>query len=71
MQIQCLHTFLDGTQRFERDETRIVDDERGAYFVAQGWAKDLSGQATAGDTAAAETILDIQSGSIDAGDHHG
>lgn len=38
MKITCLTTFLDGAERFEKDDVRTVEDERGAYFVDQGWA---------------------------------
>lgn len=38
MKITCLTTFIDGRDRFEKDDVRTVDDERGAYFVANGWA---------------------------------
>lgn len=38
MKIHCLTTFLDGTDRFEAGDTRTVDDERAARFIAAGWA---------------------------------
>ncbi len=40
MKIICDTTFLDGRDRFEAGETRVVSDERGAYFVAQKWAHE-------------------------------
>lgn len=58
MKIVCDTTFLHGRDRFEKDDQRTVDDEAGAYFIAQGWAH------TAGETAAAtqpagEVTLDV------------
>lgn len=38
MKITCLTTFLDGPDRFEKDDVRSVDDTRAAYFIANGWA---------------------------------
>ena len=38
MKIICDTTFLDGRDRFEKDETRVVDDKRGKYFIKKGWA---------------------------------
>ncbi len=52
MKITCLTTFLDGSDRFEKDDVRTVDDTRGAYFVAQGWA-------TADGVEVAETTLEV------------
>lgn len=43
MRIKVLTTFLDGKDRFEKDDERTVENERGARFVAAGWAKSLSG----------------------------
>lgn len=36
--IHCLTTFLDDRDRFEAGETRIVEDDRAARFIAAGWA---------------------------------
>lgn len=71
MKIHCLTTFLDVVDRFEKDDQRTVDDERGARFVAAGWAKDASGEVATGGSAAGETTLDIQSNVIGTGDNHG
>lgn len=38
MRITCTTAFLDGPDRFEAGDTRTVPDDRGAYFVANGWA---------------------------------
>lgn len=60
MKIQCTTTFLDGTDRFENGDVRTVEDERGARFVAAGWATDLAGRVATGDAFEGETTLDIQ-----------
>ena len=58
MRIHCLTKFLDGTDAFEKDDHRTVDDERGARFVANGWAKEEGGEAAA--PVSGDTTLDIQ-----------
>lgn len=58
MRIHCLTPFLDGTDRFEKDDHRTVDDERGARFVAAGWAVAEGGEAVA--PAGGSADLDIQ-----------
>lgn len=60
MKIEALTTFLDGKDRFEPTDIRTVDDGRGAYFVNNGWAKDLSGEVATGE-AGGNADLDIQS----------
>lgn len=58
MRIHCLTPFLDGADRFEKDDQRTVDDERGARFIANGWAVAEGGKAFA--PAACDADLDIQ-----------
>lgn len=60
MKIQVLSTFLDGTDRFEKDDCRTVDDDPGARFVANGWANDGAGRVATGSEQTAETTLDIK-----------
>lgn len=65
MKIICTATFLDGTDRFEAGETRVVDDARAAYFIAQKWAHESTQAhgaqpAAAGDAAA--VTLTVQNG---------
>jgi|CXWJ01.1.fsa_nt_gi uncharacterized protein YPO0396 len=60
MKIQVLSTFLDGTDRFEKDDCRTVDDDRGSRFVANGWANDVDGRVATGSEQTAETTLDIK-----------
>ena len=42
MKIEALSTFLDGRERFEKGDIRTVDDAKAAYFVENGWAKDIT-----------------------------
>ena len=59
MKIKAITTFLDGTDRFEKDDERTVSDERGAYFVANGWAEDVAGRVATVEATTKETTLDI------------
>lgn len=58
MKITCTTTFLDGPERFEAGDVRQVDDERGARFVAAGWATAEGAETAA--TAAGDVALDVQ-----------
>lgn len=60
MQIECLTTFLDGRERFEKGDVRTVDDERGAYFIEQGWAVEPGGASSKKPGIVSKT-LDIMS----------
>jgi hypothetical protein len=62
MKIEILTTFLDGKDEYIKDEVRIVSDEAGARFVANGWAKDEAGRVAV--AASGETALDIQNTSM-------
>jgi hypothetical protein len=66
MRIKCLTTFLDGAERYEADDIRSVPDDRGAYFVANGWAEDLSGDTTTGDTTLAVDSTTVTTGDSNA-----
>lgn len=70
MKIEVLNTFLDGMERFEAGDIRTVDDERGARFVANGWAKDTAGRVATGTTTD-NADLSIQNSIIGLGDNHG
>lgn len=60
MKIHCLTTFLEGVDRFEAGDVRTVPDDIGARLVANGWAKDVSGEIVTGEAAVGEATLDIQ-----------
>lgn len=72
MKIQCTTTFLDGMRRFEAGDVVTVEDARGAYFVANGWAVVVRG---AGAEAAAPSggavALDIHGAASGTGDSNG
>lgn len=71
MKIQVLSTFLDGTDRFEKDDGRTVDDDRGSRFVANGWAIDVDGRVATGSEQTAETTLDIKNAVMGQEARHG
>lgn len=71
MKIQVLSTFLDGTDRFEKDDCRTVDDDRGSRFVANGWANDVDGRVATGSAVTADSKLAINNSVIGLGDSNG
>lgn len=71
MRIQCLTTFLDGPDRFERGDLRTVADERGAFFVAQGWAAPEGRVTAAASTEHGNVVLDIQDATMSQEVKHG
>lgn len=71
MRIKALTTFLDGRNRFEKDDLRTVSDEDGARYVANGWAEDEAGRVATGEAATGETDLAIDKSVIGLGDNHG
>lgn len=60
MEIKVLKLFLDGRNRFEAGEVRVVPDEDGAYFCANGWAEDVAGNVPTGEIKPGTTKLDIR-----------
>ncbi len=70
MKIEVLNTFLDGTEKFESGDVRTVSDERGAYFVANGWAKDQANRVATGEPGGSAE-LNIQNSVIGLGDNNG
>lgn len=71
MRIKCLTTFLDGSDRFERDDLRTVDDERGAYFIAQGWAAAEGAATPATLPEQGNAVLDIHDATMSPEVQHG
>jgi len=69
MKIICDTTFLDGKDRFENGDQRTVDDVRGAYFIANGWAHEVGG--TASDLFSGEVNLDVHNAVNGLKDNHG
>lgn len=70
MKIKAISVFLDGSDRFEIDDQRTVADERGAYFVANGWAIDMDGRVATGDSEAATDLI-INNSGLGLGDSNG
>ena len=71
MKIKCLTFFLDGRERFEKDDVRTVSDEDGARLVANGWAEDTAGRVAKGNADSGVTDLAIDNSTIGLGDNHG
>lgn len=45
MRIHCTTTFLHGRDRFEAGDVRTVSDEDARYFIGNGWATEVDGEA--------------------------
>ena len=58
MKIICTTTFKHGRDAFELGDVRTVDDDIGAYFIANGWAREPGAEAVA--AAIGDTTLDVQ-----------
>jgi len=70
MRIECLTTFLDGRERFEKGDTFTISDERGAYFVKNQWAKKVGDQ-TPAPLPTTQTDLAVHNSVIGTGDSNG
>ena len=70
MRIKCLTTFLDGAERFEKDDIRTVDEARAQRFLAHGWAVENIGGVPV-EPFAGDVALQIQDGAIGLGDSNG
>jgi hypothetical protein len=68
--IVCTTTFLDGRDRFEKGETRVVDDGRADYFIANGWASAPGAESNA-NTASGVQTLDIHNAVMGQEARHG
>lgn len=71
MKIECTTTFLDGIERFENGDIRTVDDKRGAYFVEQGWARDVAGVVAQGAPVMGDVTLNTHDSTIGQEASHG
>lgn len=70
MKVICDTTFLDGRDRFEKGEVRVVADDRARYFIQQGWAHEEGGAAA--DPGAAQPInLNVDGATHAQEDTHG
>lgn len=45
MRIHCTTTFLHGRDRFEAGDVRTVSDDDARYFIGNGWATEVGGEA--------------------------
>jgi hypothetical protein len=70
MKIVCDTTFLHGRDRFEKGDQRTVDDEAGAYFIAQGWAH-VDGATTAAVPQTGDVTLNVHNAVHDQKVTHG
>ena len=71
MKIECLATFLDGKDRYESGDVRTVEDDKGAQFVANGWAKDVADRVATGSESSGVVNLAVDSSVIGLGDSNG
>ena len=71
MRIEITTTFLDGTDRFEKGDTRTVSDEQGERFVANGWASAAGAQAAPAPAPEGEVSLSIHNSTVGTGDSNG
>jgi len=71
MQIKVLNTFLNGRDRFTKDEVREVSEETGLSAVANGWAEDMAGRVATGKPKQASADLVVDKINIGVGDSNG
>ena len=69
MRIECLTTFLDGAERFEKGDMRTVDDDRAQRFIAHGWAV-VPGEEPVKQTQG-NAALSVKDSAIGTGDSNG
>ena len=60
MRIECTTTFLDDRERFEKGDIFTVPDAQAAYFIKNGWAKEV-GKPDPLPELAEPVTLDVQS----------
>lgn len=71
MKIKCLTTFLDGKDKYHKDDVRTVSDDDGSRFVANGWAEDVDGRVATGAAQDGATNLAVDNSVIGLGDSNG
>lgn len=72
MRIECITSFLDGRERFEKGDIFTVDDTKAAYFVQQKWAKEVGAPTpTPTPDAVGPADLTIHNSKLGLGDNHG
>ena len=60
MRIECLMSFKDGRERYEKGDIFTVPDAVAGYFIKNGWAKEVGAPDPAAAPAEPAT-LDVQS----------
>ncbi len=60
MRIEILKAFLDGRDRYEKGEIRMVSDKDGEYFCSTFGAKDVDGIVPTSELKPGVTKLDIR-----------
>jgi len=71
MRIKVLNTFMDGRDRFSKDEVREIPDETGLRAVANGWAEDMAGRVATGKPKQASADLVVDKVTLGVGDSNG
>lgn len=71
MRIKVLNTFLNGRDRFTKDEVREVSEEVGLHAVSVGWAEDMAGRVATGKPKQASADLVVDKINIGVGDSNG
>jgi len=71
MKIKVLNTFMDGRDRFSKDEVREIPDETGLRAVANGWAEDMAGRVATGKPKQATADLVVDKVTLGVGDSNG
>lgn len=60
MRIECLMPFKEGREAFEKGDVFTVPDAQAAYFIKNGWVKEV-GTPDMFPTIAEPATLDVQS----------
>ncbi len=60
MRIQAIEQIKDGRREYQAGDIVTVSDEDGAYFVGNGWAKDLDEQLPTGERNTQRRVLDVR-----------
>jgi hypothetical protein len=73
MKIEMIETVKHERDEYLAEDQRTVPDELGAYFCANGWAKDIEGQVPTGErkTGVATVTPDNVKHTTKAGDANG
>lgn len=59
MKIVVTQKFLDGPDCYQEGEVRILDEDKAAYFIDNGWARDLESDAEVQESPHDTVDLDV------------